>query len=462
MKAPSRVDRIAAAVAKHCRETVEPMGFKAFLVAVDREACCLYKEALNKFLPEEMTRVVISAAHNDSELLRKYHLDELAEKELRRQFVRKDTQPKILIVTEKLLTGFDAPILYCMYLDKPMRDHVLLQAIARVNRPYEDDEGQKKPCGFVMDFVGVFERLEKALAFDSDVVASVIQNLDVLRDLFAKMMAEEGAAYLPLARGWDDKSKERALVALELKEDKEKFYRFFKQIQMLYDILSPDAFLRPYIEDFQALTMLYALVRNSEPHPYVDRELTAKTKSILRERTALYSVDLPNKIQELGAEELSALKESDANDTTKVLNLRKALAEVMQREGAARPFVVSIGERAEALAVAYEDRQLTTQQVLLAFEKLADEYVEAEDERKQLNVDENTYAIYTTLKAKMDGVSSAEAQKLNALYHQYPDYQWDPEQGRKLRTELYKALRPLVGPAKMVDTANALLRLQRV
>jgi len=56
---------------------------------------------------------------------------------------------QILIVTEKLLTGFDAPILYCMYLDKPMRDHVLLQAIARVNRPYEDDDGQVKPYGFV-------------------------------------------------------------------------------------------------------------------------------------------------------------------------------------------------------------------------------------------------------------------------------------------------------------------------
>ncbi len=100
-------------------------------------------------------------------------------------------QPKILIVTEKLLTGFDAPILYCMYLDKPMRDHVLLQAIARVNRPYEDDDGQVKPYGFVLDFVGIFEKLEKALAFDSDVVASVIQNIDVLKQLFAAMIKEQ-------------------------------------------------------------------------------------------------------------------------------------------------------------------------------------------------------------------------------------------------------------------------------
>ena len=74
------------------------------------------------------------------------HLSEEQEKIIRKAFRNPDKKPKILIVTEKLLTGFDAPILYCMYLDKPMRDHVHLQAIARVNRPYEDSEGRKKPC----------------------------------------------------------------------------------------------------------------------------------------------------------------------------------------------------------------------------------------------------------------------------------------------------------------------------
>ena len=73
------------------------------------------------------------------------------EREIRKKFVDKNEHPKILIVTQKLLTGFDAPILYCIYLDKPMRDHVLLQAIARVNRPYEDNDGLIKPYGFVLD-----------------------------------------------------------------------------------------------------------------------------------------------------------------------------------------------------------------------------------------------------------------------------------------------------------------------
>ena len=72
--------------------------------------------------------------------------------------------PKILIVTDKLLTGYDAPLLYCMYLDKPMRDHVLLQAIARVNRPYVDANGVQKPVGLVVDFVGVLRELKKGAA----------------------------------------------------------------------------------------------------------------------------------------------------------------------------------------------------------------------------------------------------------------------------------------------------------
>ncbi len=149
LKATDRVQKVAKFVAQHYKENVEPMGYKAFLVGVDREACALYKKALDKYLPSEYSTVVYSPAHNDRPQLKEFYLEESAEKEIKKLFRRKGSLPKILIVTEKLLTGYDAPILYCMYLDKPMKDHTLLQAIARVNRPYEDDEGLKKPSGFV-------------------------------------------------------------------------------------------------------------------------------------------------------------------------------------------------------------------------------------------------------------------------------------------------------------------------
>ena len=109
-----------------------------------------------RFLPPEYSEIVYTGNNNDPPQLKKCHLDEKKERSRSaRAFPKFGEHPKILIVTEKLLTGFDAPILYAMYLDKPMRDHTLLQAIARVNRPYEN-EGQEmvKPHGFVLDFVG--------------------------------------------------------------------------------------------------------------------------------------------------------------------------------------------------------------------------------------------------------------------------------------------------------------------
>src|SRR5213079_2473022 len=92
-------------------------------------------------------------------------------------------------------------------LDKPMRDHTLLQAIARVNRPYEDEEAELiKPHGFVLDFVGIFDKLKKALAFDSDEINAIIKDLDLLKQLFAARMQERAPEYLSLIeRRFDDK-----------------------------------------------------------------------------------------------------------------------------------------------------------------------------------------------------------------------------------------------------------------
>lgn len=463
MKSPERIAKIAALVAQHFKENVEPMGFKAFLVAVDREACALYKKELDKHLLPKYSRVVYSPAHNDEQLLKEFYMSEDEEKKVRKDFLKRDKLPKILIVTEKLLTGYDAPILYCMYLDKPMRDHVLLQAIARVNRPYEDENGLVKPFGFVLDFVGIFEKLEKALAFDSDIVASVIQNIDVLKNLFSTLMQNEGQKYLPLTHGKDDKAKEKTIEYFSSKEKREEFFKNFKQLESLYEILSPDAFLGPYIEEYKLLAELYGLIRNAyTERVYVDKEFTRKTSLLLRKATGAGTYQFPGEIHELGPEELSKLKQSGASDTSKVLSLRKVLAKAVVEQGQSKPFLLSIGERAELLAQAYEDRQLTTQQALGKFEQLAQECVEAEKERQQLGIDENTFAIYTTLKSAVPYVPVENAQSLNVLFDLHPDFQWNEQQKAKLRAELYKILLPSVGEEKMIEIANSILNLRRV
>ena len=464
MKAPFRVEGVAASVAKHFQENVEPMGFKAFLVAVDREACALYKTALDRHLPPEYSAVVYSPYHQDPELLKAYHRTDEQEKEVRKSFADKTAHPKILIVTQKLLTGYDAPILYCIYLDKPMRDHVLLQAIARVNRPYEDDDGLVKPYGFVMDYVGIFENLEKALAFDSDVVESVIQNLDVLKDAFAKRMRDDAPAYLPFAGGWDDKAKERAIEHFEGKDSREAFFKFFKGVQNLYNILSPDAFLRPFIKDYQALASLYGLIRNAyADRVYVDKEFTAKTRELLQEHIESGRFELPGAVQELNANTLKKAHESQMSDTMKVLNLRKLLQKKVTDESRSKPFLISIGERAEVITEAYENRQLTTQQVLLEFGELAEGFERASIERIQMDLDENAYAVYTILKTVTEKITAEQARALNGVFGEFPDYQWDEHQRSQLRAKFYRILISIIETTSdRIQVANALLELKRI
>ena len=464
MKAPDRIDNVAAAVAEHFRENVEPMGFKAFLVAVDREACALYKEALDRHLPSEYSEVVYSPYHQDPEAMKVHHRTDDEEKEIRKKFADKNEHPKILIVTQKLLTGFDAPILYCIYLDKPMRDHVLLQAIARVNRPYEDNDGLIKPYGFVLDFVGIFGNLEKALAFDSDVVGSVIRNIDLLKSLFAKLIQEDAEPYLLLARGWDDKAKEDAIERFDDKESRETFFKYFKQLQDIYTILSPDPFLRPFIGDYQLLASLYGLIRNAyADRIYVDKELTAKTRKLLQQHTESDQFEPPGSIQELNVNTLREIKQSYVSDKLKVLNLRKILHKTVKEESRSQPFLISIGERAEALTERYENNQLATQEALAAFEKLADEYTQASRERAQMGLDENAYAVYKALERYTEDIRPEQAQALNELFNEFPDYQWDTHQEIQLRTRFYRTLISISRTNDdRIQATNALLNLERI
>ena len=464
MKAPERVDGIARYVAQHFRETVEPMGFKAFLVAVDREACALYKQALDNYLPSEYSEVVYSENNSDADFMKAYHHTSEQEKDIRKKFINKNEQPKILIVTQKLLTGFDVPILYCMYLDKPMRDHVLLQAIARVNRPYEDADGLVKPAGFVLDFVGIFENVKKALAFDSDEVESVIQNLDVLKEAFVKLMREDAQQYLPLAKGSDDKAKQQAIEYFEYKPVRETFFKFFKQVQSLYNILSPDAFLHPFIEDYQALATLYGLIRNAHSNrpSYIDKEFTTKTRKLLQEHTEGDLFALPNAVYELNETTLREMDQSDTSDAVKVINLRKALHQKVIDEGESNPYLISIGERAEAITEAHENRQMTTQEALAEFRRSAEECARAAREQVQMDLDNNTYAVYTVLRNVIDDVNPEQARAVDQVFAQFPDYRWDDHQQSQLRGTLYKTLELSVDIKTKIEITNKLLRLERV
>ena len=445
LKNRERVEKIAAFVAEHFQKYVQPMGYKAFLVAVDRKACCLYKEALDRHLTPDMSRVVISRGFNDPTEMRRYHLSEDEETEVRKAFRKPDQNPQILIVTEKLLTGYDAPILYCMYLDKPMRDHVLLQAIARVNRPYEDDAGRRKTNGLIVDFVGIFDNLERALAFDSRDVEGVVEGLDVLRERFEALMEEGRKEILPLMAGkGEDKAAEAVLEHFRDKDKREEFYRYFRELEEVYEILSPDPFLRPFLEDYRQLVGMYRLLRSAyEPHVPVDKSFLRKTAEIVQKHTATPSVEDPRATYEIGAGALLALLAQEKPETVKVFNLLRELHRLVEAKGKEQPYLIPIGERAEAIRRAFEERQMSAEQALRELDALVRQLQEAQEKRQESNLSSEAYAVAWWLRVRQrmeDTEAQGLARDMESVFRQYPHWALSHRQEGDLRRTMYKVL----------------------
>jgi len=182
---------------------------------------------------------------------------------------------------------------------------------------------------------------------------------------------------------------------------------------------------------------------------------------LLQEHTEGYDFELPGAIHELGAEEILALQRGGTASPTKILNLNKVFAELVRDKGPEQPFLLPIGERAEALVRRWQDRQISTKEALEKCLALAQEYVDADAERQGMEVDANTFAIYTALKPAKPGIAAGEAVEIDMLFRQHPDYDWNEREQRALRTALYKRLLPLVGKENLMSVANTLLRLRR-
>jgi type I restriction enzyme, R subunit len=411
LKGDERVNRIAQYVADHYTKNVEPLGYKAFLVGVDRPACAKYKKALDKYLPPEYSAVVYTGNNNDSKELKDFHIDETKEKEVRKNFAKSDKLPKILIVTEKLLTGYDAPVLYAMYLDKPMRDHTLLQAIARVNRPYEVDDGsgleKRKPHGFVLDFVGLFDKLEMALAFDSDEINAIVKDLGLLKILFKNKMEHRVPEYLRLlTHGFNDKDVDSLIEHFRDKDRRKEFFKEFKELEMLYEIISPDAFLRTYIDDYASLSAMYAVLAKAyTKHVYVDRAFQRKTNELVQKHVTSSPIAAVTEFVPITAETIDLIKQKSGGDDTKVINLIKSI-EKSAEDQSDDPFLIAMADRARQIQDGYEERQTSTQEALNAL--FAE--IERNEQRKKQQAEKgyNSLRFFVFTLLEEYGVTNAE------------------------------------------------------
>lgn len=461
LKAPDRVNNIAKHIAEHYRQYVEPLGFKAFVVAVDREACALYKEALNKHLPDEYSRVVYTPGHKDNELLRRYHISEDEEQRIRRAF-RTEELPKILIVTEKLLTGYDAPVLYCMYLDKPLKDHTLLQAIARVNRPYPT-----KKSGLIVDYIGIFENLQRALAFDSKDIARGLIDLERLKERFAELMAQAKKMLEPLDLERVEGRTERIVEHFFDVERRNSYLRLFKEIQEAYDILSPDPFLRDYIEDYKLLIQVYQVIYNfynpEAEKKRVRRDILKKTDALIREHVELTSLVDTLPIYEINRDIASLIHADRLSDRVKLANLHRSIVLHIEKHQHTQPYLVSIAERVEAIIQALHQRQKSVEAALEEMTRLAEAIASSEQEQKTLGLGREDFTVFWVLRNHGIAEAQLKCQAVRKILDQYKEWPYNEQVERALRLALYKQLGSSVSNINALHAAvNSLLKTQRL
>jgi type I restriction enzyme R subunit len=454
LKGKERIQQVAQFVAGHYRQNVEPLGYKAFLVGVDREACAQYKHALDQFLPPEYSEVVYTGSNNDSKLLKEFHLDPKRERQIRKSFGKQGQMPKILIVTEKLLTGFDAPVLYAMYLDKPMRDHTLLQAIARVNRPYENEAQEMvKPHGFVLDFVGIFDKLEKALAFDSDEINAIVKDLKLLKVLFKNKMESRAPDYLGLIeRNFNDKDVDTLIEHFRDPERRKAFFKEYKEIEMLYEIISPDAFLRPFMNDYGTLSAVYQIVRKAYTRTVmVDREFQAKTNHLVQQQVGSYGVGGLGEILAIDGNTIELIKNKSGGDGTKVINLIKSIEKLAQ-EHSDDPCLIAMAERARAVQESFENRQTSTADALAELLREVQGNEARKKEQAEKSFDGLTYFVYRSLlDAKIEN-AEVVSRKIRHAFTEFPNWRRSENALRELRKKVTFAIYPEADNLDQVTT----------
>jgi type I restriction enzyme R subunit len=469
LKAPARIGSIAAHIAQHFQEKVLPRGFKAIVVTPDREACALYKDALNQFLPPEWSIPVYSENQKkDKDFMQRFYLDEDAEKRIRKAFRDPEKDPKILIVTEKLLTGYDAPVAYCMYLDKPLKDHTLLQAIARINRPFAGKE-----AGLVVDYIGIFENLQRALSFDQASITRGLMDLDTLKERFVELLGQVQAAVAPVEPQRVAGRVDRILVHFFEAEPREAFFKLFTELQAAYEILSPDAFLRPYIDDYALLADIYLTAYNEYSararQQRLEHLLLTKTDQLIRSHVSAGPVAEPLPLYPINRNIADVVKADDVPNQVKVINLHRSLITHIQQAGEAQPYLLSIAEEVEEVIEQLRQRQIGIETALTTLQDKAEQVVQVEEERSSSPLDNLAFSLRMVLCASdlavEDGEIDALAEDLSAYLKENETWRYNDRLKTQVRLAVYKSVLPYIQPFDPVR-ANAvvdnLLKMQRI
>ncbi|MBU0514629.1 MAG: DUF3387 domain-containing protein, partial [Proteobacteria bacterium] len=307
----------------------------------------------------------------------------------------------LLIVCDMLLTGFDAPIEQAMYLDKPLKEHNLLQAIARVNRPYKE-----KNHGLIIDYYGVSAFLKQALAVFSK--RDVQGALTPLTDELPRLQSRHRAA-MRFFEGVNRKDLDACVSVLEPEDVRLKFDVAFRRFAESMDMVMPDPAANPYREDLKFLGM----VRNAARNRFRDENINLagcgeKVRKLINEHIRASGVDPLHKPVSILEKDFEKTIDDIRSDEAKASEMEHAIRhEIRVRIDENPVFYSSLKERLEEII---KDRKKERMALSLAIEeygKIITEIRGLSKKARSLGLNETEYAFYELLKVELKAKKKA-------------------------------------------------------
>jgi len=418
VKKPERIGKITDDIARHFKDIVGPTELKALVVTIDREACVLYKNAIDKLLPEYSSEVVMTFTQNDRDIIKDYHEKLTAKyetadlKETHRKIIenfKTKKDPKILIVTDMLITGFDAPSLWTMYLDKPLKEHRLLQAIARTNRPYLN-----KKFGLIADYIGILAELEKAFekfeAQDSKALRVVIRKLDEEKEEFKTLIALALEIFKIVQKENTRESLETALNLLADLETAKRFEKAIKSLMKSYEMLSGDPFLRPYLLDYTWLIKVYVAYYKKYLQANVDelkiQELSKKTMKLVQQTIDVKEINTAYQPLPIDEEYIELLRKTTLTAVGAPIDLFPNIIVETKRHPNS-PFFINLRREVEKAYEELRTRKIETQEALQKMLNFSQKITEWKKEEAEIGKDK--YPLYEAIKTILPDIDKQKA-----------------------------------------------------
>ena len=396
--APRRIEAICLDLIDHFTRFIAPNRFKAQVVATSRHAAVTYKETLDRLNGPE-SAVIMSAGHNDEERLARWHLGKEEQDRLIERFKDRDDPLAVLIVCDMLLTGFDVPVEQVMYLDAPLKEHTLLQAIARVNRPH----GDEKTYGLVVDYWGVSADLQDALAVFSstDVQGALTPNVDEL----PRLQSRHAAAMRFFQTIADTTDLDACVRVLEPDDVRTAFDLAFRRFSQSMDMLLPDQRALAYHADLRWL----GKIRGTARARYRDDRLDLsgcgeKVRKLIADAVVADGIQILVKEVQLFSPEFEEKVAALATDDAKASEMEHAIRHEINVRVEENPvFYQSLRERLEEIIAERRQERMDAAEQLSLLSSLRDDLKAEQTRAQDIGLDARGFAIYGLLERQRPG-----------------------------------------------------------